>query len=390
MFQIVLLIAFCLLIPLGIYRGRKWDRWSWYTVKYYLGRKTFGPTFPCEVTSRCRQSVSRHVADDPSIIVKSIEPGQKRERSFWLNLICPTPPKYNRNGNYDEVVTVACRPHETNFLDKEVRISLVSEIDKLMSHVDDIRPDGSVDVVDQSLNAMPDGTWIAADYDCKELRFSSPINNIPTAECTKLVPLLSQVFGKMLPLFERLLSASLADEKSVRVYVKIKVYNVGEEAVEGTFHKEGSDREGICALGLYWPHIDKELSGGDIELQMPVPFMENDYENRVWYSGQHVVKTIIPVAENSVIAFSNDGVLHRMTRLTTRGKRYVVGFFLVKPWSNHIASSSKNAVNTSLQSGVDYTSAKNRRNLERDIKRGTNQEKLLPSCVNQGYIPSSD
>lgn len=410
MFVIIFYGAVALLVPIFIYYNRKYNSWCWYTVKSYeLGK--FGQLkFPCEVTSRCIQSADMVIneKDDPKIFTRKKEPSLPRKRdsctTILFSLFCRSSHSRGR-----EVVTIACRSLENDIIDTESRIQLVTEIDKLKTLVDDRRSDGSIDVVDQSLNATANGTWISADYNCRKRCFSSPINNIPLLESPALTPLLAQVFAKMLPMFERVLGAPLHSSCSdgpLKVFVKIKIYNVSSENendhensfVEGTFHKEGTERENICAVGLYWPHIEGVV-GGDIELQMEVPFMHDQYPSRTYYKGQHVVTTSLDVKENSMLVFTNQQVYHRMTRLiqqpinhTYPGQRCVIGFFLVSPWANDVPSSSnpQYPVVTRVLTGSDYILAKERRNRERDIKRGTVDVPLTAFSKFQGRIPSQD
>lgn len=367
-------VALC--IPIFIYFNRKYDRWSWYTVKSYQ-RGTYALKFPCQVTSRCVQSVDMKPENDPKIFTITTEPFAPPKRTI-LAFFCPPKVQYNRSGYRDEVETIACRSVSRDAISREIYNSVVHEIEKLTACVDD-----KSSVVDQSLNATQDGTWIAADYDTEKSCFSSPINNIPLLESPSLTSLLGQVFAKMLPMFERVLNAPLRRDGPLKVFVDIMAYNIGENnSIKNVFHKEGQD---ICALGYYFPNIDA-LVGGDIELQMNVPFIHDDHSNYTWYKGQHVVTTRLPVEENSMIVFSNQNVYHRMIQAESKesfGKRYVVGFFLASPWSAHVPSSSKHPAITHLLTGAEYTTAKERRNRELDLT----VIELTSSCTFQGRIP---
>jgi hypothetical protein len=386
---------------------RKTSKWGWYNHKYFqLGK--FGPNFPCEIISKAQLSVKRNARNDPSLLNVAQE-STPRIQSFKtiLNDIfscCCRNPKFNESGFYDvyDTVSVSCRTlHAAG-----KNASIVREIDNLMSLIDDTREDKSVDVVDQSLNASSDGTWIAADYNAKIGQFTSDINNVPKAECPNLTPLLGQVLGRMLPMFERLLSAPIANEEKLRVYVKIKVHIFDSDTKhesEGRFHMEGTEKEDICAVGLYWPHIDSDrLQGGDIELKFGVRYLENDFETDHTFSGRHIVTRTLPVSSGSMAVFNNNGIFHRMSALSPNGaeatqataRRYVVAFFLASPWANKVPSSSKHPVVTRLQRGDEYFAAKERRNRERSIKRDSENkvgdEALCPISRDDGVIGSQD
>jgi len=92
----------------------------------------------------------------------------------------------------------------------------------------------------------------------------------------------------------------------VKVIVKAQSYQLKPfQTFEGRVHKEG-DEEKIMAVGIYYYHVDPALTGGELELQVPL---------RYGCGNRGVGKHAVPVKSGSAVVFSNLEPYHRMTKL---------------------------------------------------------------------------
>lgn len=175
--------------------------------------------------------------------------------------------------------------------------------------------------------------WIPArvevDAKSQRLRFGE-ISGIPwmgrgTTERCGLYHCLNQVITAMQPLFEKL-GRPLLTGGQAKVIVKSQIYQLrpGEEIL-GQMHKEGGDFDHIESVGLYYPHVDDTLSGGDLEITISATG---------GCGSRYPMSKSVPVRSGTAIVFDNLKAYHRMTALRTAseegGRRSVIGFFVVR------------------------------------------------------------
>ena len=258
----------------------------------------------------------------------------------------------NVNSIDDQYLAVSCN----DVFPETKRVELYETIEKFAAGNDDFEDFSDKgymiqDIVDPTLNTPENGNWIASIYDTNSGKFKIPIHN--GADLTESC---SVIFKQMLPLFEQLLDAPLWRTK-LKVYVKIKNIVVNQKSSGipfGRLHQEGDKKENICAVGLYWIHIDKLINGGNLELSKKVANRTAQLipknNNKFYYQSIDVqekfIKAIVPAKQNDMLVFDNELLYHQVQEITVAddksstwnidisANRMVVAFFLVNPFES--------------------------------------------------------
>jgi hypothetical protein len=112
-------------------------------------------------------------------------------------------------------------------------------------------------------------------------------------------------------------------QSQLQVIVKAQTYNLEKNDVyEGQLHREGPVEENILAVGIWYYELDRIIKGGELQLVLNT----NKY-------------TAVSVENNSLIAFRNDYLYHRVTKMERRetknpqkyATRKILCFFLIDP-----------------------------------------------------------
>eukprot|EP01083_Nonionella_stella_P199082 730308_1 len=215
---------------------------------------------------------------------------------------------------------------------------------KVMGLVD---PDKNLSTLDLSTNLSQDQSpwnvwnyhhWIPSVFrvnnDLTACTLLSEIPNLdPYLYKKTLYPLIEQLFLYQINQFEHVTDYNLRNVP-LKVIVKAQDYQLFDCKEDGSYvgnmHKEGL-YEDICAVGVYYYHIDDTIHGGELQLSSVVDVKEDNswFNNYVGATALQDIK-IKPKEQMSVV-FSNDLCYHRVLQLYGNGSRKMLAFFLLRP-----------------------------------------------------------
>ena len=157
-------------------------------------------------------------------------------------------------------------------------------------------------------------------------------NNTEEEYFMELYDQIEYLLNEMKELFSKI---GITISEGQKVIIKSQVYQLNDgDFYEGKLHKEGSG-EKIKGVGLYFPHIDNTIKGGDLMITT---------------TGEAGCGSVVPISasfnclENFAIVFNNEDNFHQLNSLYGYGKRLIFAFFIVDEKSK-IESSNEIMVN---------------------------------------------
>eukprot|EP01083_Nonionella_stella_P114345 338040_1 len=179
------------------------------------------------------------------------------------------------------------------------------------------------DLIDPLCNCVyymvPSILTVGAD---NRVKIVSDINNLSRVKHGNLYNLFENVFAKMVPLFEWLLTVKLSFYKDLKVIIKLQDYQLyPQQTYTGHWHSEGYPSESICAVGNYYIHKSS--------------FIETDVFEMKCDTIEHE-ECKINIESNECVVFSNTETMHRLSALhnghdTEVSTRKLLTFFLIQP-----------------------------------------------------------
>lgn len=194
--------------------------------------------------------------------------------------------------------------------------------------------------------------WLPSDFVIQtdgRVDIQTPIHHLPVLpQYRQAYGAIAQIFHAMLPMFEqlKLIRKDSDREQRLQVIVKAQSYNLkAGMKYSGRWHTEGQT-ENIVAAGVYYLHIDEELTGGALKFR-PKRAPQDHYRIETAH-------TVSSLKTGAAVAFSNS-IPHRFQQIQnlTRDdgrRRTFLNFFIVDPdqpipmQSSTILRSPKNAI----------------------------------------------
>eukprot|EP01084_Bolivina_argentea_P101212 181501_1 len=175
--------------------------------------------------------------------------------------------------------------------------------------------------------------WLPAIFNVNKVSekciIESEILNLNRVKYYKLYDLIGDIFYRIHPLFENILHRRLHKEKVIVKSMKYILSKPGDIYL-GRMHREGMG-ENIECVAIYYPHVDKKIIGGQLELIV----IDRLFKQR---------KIKIYAQEGDLIIFRNE-CFHRLVGMQYPGKidvndeekeyklltRTILVFFLINP-----------------------------------------------------------